>query len=943
MKKIDYKKLLKRLIYEYPHELDKIEKIVDDADKNGQVARIEFDAIIKSYIWSSDEKARLLRLFGYNKREHEIRYTDRGNCEFKTRDYLYTIEHDILSGFEALMKVYKDIESHYTSTYISKDDSYRNIFANVIKKCKDENKVTYLKAILDNLTTEDIKRLIAPYYSGHIRTICNGSIFINIIASKDLNLIKEYIDYVDDINMYLQEAVATGDIEIVKFFLDKGADINYLQDEVVLRRLTPLKTAIANNDYEMAKFLIDNGADVNLQVDGTNFINILNNYQIKVFDRFNHFSPYYDRESFNEEDEKAKQLRYIRVSSPLEYAIKLKEKDYKKNAYNCSYKVYFKGETSDVKNELSVNKRAIDEEVKNRGAIVDLIFDKLEDKKNINYNDLINFTFITRDVEKFKKYKEYAIEYNYQFDFDSLFEMYFDFAYGNGKEIVIPFMDLIAKYDKDSNLYLKLFNYYLNKGIIKYGIYNKFSIDDFNKELLNRISEEKRKKIFLIPYCKDIDSLKYLISFGFDINQTDEKGRNILYYLLCDRYVWEDLTEQEIELFNYLLDNLNISMKDKDNKTVLYYAMQKFNTKDEYYYARKNVAGTRSKLEKAVVILISEMPKEDVCNDDITKALEGRLKLEGNYGEQLIYFECIYQYHKELFEALIDKGFVLSDEILNNMFESLYPKDEREKEILYNSIDIDKTLDFLYSKLDRNVEIQELDIEQEFNNLTHQIDEEGITFDEFLENIKKFNNQIISLNQFYENNIKKRFNPERYLQYAKEKYNTVYANLDRYLLLALIKTVRKFGNEKLAIVLDNLPNYDINTRVWCEDIGLIYWQYLEQVENIIGSDKDGNLIYGDDRFHGENVYARDYDEPIEFSGGLIQYAILTDDLPLVKLLQEKGASLNFYIDGEDYTWDYVGSYTMLNYMESIIGKKQYSDLDDDEKSYYLRLINNADS
>ena len=840
------------------------------------------------------------------------------------------------------MKVYKDIESHYTSTYISKDDSYRDIFAVVIKKCKDENKVTYLKAILDNLTTEDIKRLIAPYYSGNIRTICNGSIFTNIIASKDLNLIKEYIDYVDDINMYLQEAVATGDIEIVKFFLDKGADINYLQDEVVLRRLTPLKTAIANNDYEMAKFLIDNGADVNLQVDGTNFINRLNN-QIEVIDRINLFNPYYHRESFNEEDEKAKQHKYIRVSSPLEYAIKLREQGYKGDPYYTSYKVYFKGETHNVKNDLLVNKNTVSEQVKNRGALVDLIFDKLEDKKSINYNDLINFTFITRDVEKFKKYKEYAIEYNYQFDFDSLFEMYFNFAYGNGKEIVIPFMDLIAKYDKDSNLYLKLFNYYLNKGIIKYGIYNKFSIDDFIEELLNRISEEKRKKIFLIPYCKDIDSLKYLISFGFDINQTDEKGRNILYYLLCDRYVCEDLTEQEIKLFNYLLDNLNLSMKDKDNKTVLYYAIQKFNTKDEYYYARKNVAGTRSKLEKAVVILISEMPKEDVCNDDITKALEGRLKLKGNYGEQLIYFECIYQYHKELFEALIDKGFVLSDRILNSMFESLYPKDEREKERLKDKINMDETLDFLYSKLDRNVEIQELDIEQEFNNLMFQIDREDITFDEFLENIKKFNNQIISLNQFYENNIKKRFNPERYLQYAKEKYNTVYANLDRYLLLALIKTVRKFGNEKLAIVLDNLPNYDINTRVWCEDIGLIYWQYLEQVENIIGSDKDGNLIYGDDRFHCENVYARDYDEPIEFSGGLIQYAILTDDLPLVKLLQEKGASLNFYIDGEDYTWDYVGSYTMLNYIESIIGKKKYSDLDGDEKSYYLSLINNADS
>lgn len=934
MKKIKYEKVLKQLIDEYPHELDKIEKIVNDANKSGQVVRIEFDEIIKSDIWSSDEKARLLRLFGYNKSEHEIRYTDRKKDVFKTRDYLYAIEHNILSAFEALMEIYKDIESHRNryGVPISKDDSYRDIFAAVIEKCKDESKVTYLKAILDNLATEDIKGLIAPYYNHHIN---NGSIFINIIASKDLNLIKKYIDYVDDINMYLQEAVATGDIEIVKFFLDKGADINYLTDEIILERLTPLKTAIANNDYEMVKFLIDNGAEVNLQVDDTNFINRLNNYQIEVFDRFNtsnHIKP------LNEEDNQTKCLRYIRVSSPLEYAIKLKEQYYKENTYSYSYKLYFKGETSDVKNELLVNKCTISEQVKNRVAIVDLIFDKLEDKKSINYNDLINFTFITRDVEKFKKYKEYAIEYNYQFDFDSLFKIYFDFIYENDKEMIIPFMDLIAKYDKDSNLYIKLFNYYLNEKINKFGIY-KFSVDDFNKELLNRISEEKRKKLFLIPYCKDIDSLKYLILLGFDINQTDEKGRNILYYLLCDRREWEDLTEQEIELFNYLLDNLNLSMKDDDNKTVLYYAMQKFNTKDEYYYARKEVVETRSKLEEAVVTLISKMPKEDVCNEDITKALEGRLKLKGNYGEQLIHLECIYQYHKELFEALIDKGFVLSDKILHTLFESLYPEDEREKERLKDKINIDETLDFLYRKIDRNVEIQELDIEQEFNNLMLQIDREDITFDEFLEAIKKFNNQIISLNQFYENNIKKRFNPERYLQYAKEKYNTVYANLDRYLLLALIKTVRKFGNEKLAIVLDNLPNYDINTCIWYENIGLIYWQYLEQVENIIGSDKDGNLIYGNDRFHGKNVYARDYDEPIEFSGGLIQYAILTDDLPLVKLLQEKGASLNFYIDEEDCTWDYVGSYTMLNYIESIIGKKKYSNLNCDEKSYYLRLIN----
>lgn len=934
MKKINYEKILNQLIEEYPHELDKIEKIINDASKNGQATRIEFDKIIKSNIWSKDEKARLLTFFGYNKREDGLN---------ESRAYIYTLKNDILSGFEALMKVYKDIERHSVSSYeISKDDAYRDLFADVLTYCKKGNEVTYLKAILDNLTTEDIKRLIAPYYEGsynhHRNDVCNRSIFGKIIASKDLDLIKKYIDYIDDINIYLQEAVATGDIEIVKFFLEKGADINYLTDEVILDRLTPLKRAIANNDYEMVKFLIDNGANVNVNADSTNFINRLNNPQIKIFDRFDNkrLKP------INEKDGLAKFLKYIRISSPLEYAIKLKEQNYcKDKTYNSRYKVCFKGETFDFKNELLVDKCTISEQVKNRGAIVDLIFDKLEDKKSINYNDLIIFTFITRDAEKLKKYKEYAIEYNYQFDFDSLFKMYFDFVSQNDQEMVLPFMDLIAKYDKDGNMYLKLFDYYLNEKIDKNGIHEFLSINNFNKELLNRISKENLKKFCLIPYCRDVDSLKYLISFGFDINQTDEKGRNVLYYLFCNRYDWNDFTEKEIELFNYLLDNLNLSMKDNDNKTVLYYAMQEINTKDEYYYARKDKVGTRSKLEKAVAILISKMPKEEVCNDDITKALEEKLNLKGNYGEQLIYLECIYQRHKELFEALIDKGFVLSDKVLYNIFESLYPEDEREKEILYCSIDIDKTLDFLYSKLDRDVEIQKFDIEQEFNNIKSQVAREDITFDEFLETIKNFSNQITSLNKLYENNIKKRFNPERYLQYAKEKYNTVYTNLDGYLLLIIIEGVKKFGSEKLETILDSLPNYDINSYVIYKDVGLSYWDYIAQISDIIGTDEDGYNIYGNEHFEADCVETFD-ENTISFAGGLVQYAILTDNLPMLKLLQDKGASLKFYIDGYDYTFDYVNSYTMLNYIESSIGEKKYSnlaDFDRDEKKYYLDLIN----
>ncbi len=923
MKGINYKKILKQLIEEYPHQLDNIEKVINDANKNGGFVHIEFSEIIKSNVWNSEEKARLLTFFGYNKLEHDMSYIDEYKNKSNMKDYLYTIKYDILSGFEALMKIYKDIESHYDGLYISKDDSYRNIFNAVINNCKGENKIRYIKAILDNLTDEDIKRLIAPYYEGHyIGAVHNESIFINIIASKDLNLIRKYMNYIDNINMYLSEAVATGDIEIVKLFLEKGANINYLTDEVILGRLTPLKTAIVNNDYEMAKFLIGNGADVDLQVNSNNFINRLNNYQIDIFDRWHHIKP------VNEEDKDAKQLKYIRTSLPLEYAIKLREKS--DIYYNC-FNVYFNGGSYNFKNQLLVDMDDISEQVKHRRKIVDLIFDKLEDKTTINFSDLIGFTFISNDLEKFKKYSKYAIENNYQIDFDFLFKLYFDFYLDQDKKMAISFLDLIEKYDKNNDIYLRLFDYYVNSKIKHF---NEFYINDFNKELLNRISAEKRKRICLIPYCKDIDTLKHLISLGFDVNQVDENGRNILFYLLCNRARVDDLDNREIELFNYLLNIVNLSMKDNNNKTVLYYAMQRFDTKDEHQYARKDWIGTRSNLEKAVALLISRMPKQDVCNDDIKKVLEQRLKCCSDFGEK-IHLEYVYQHHKELFNALINKGFALSDKVLNDIFAILYSKEACQKEI--NNVDMGSTLDFLYQKLDYNLEIQEIDIEQQFKNLIFNIDNQDITFDEFVKSMDNFNNQIISLNHFYENNIKKRFNPEKYLQYAKERHNTIYENLNSYLSLIIIKGIRKFGNGRLVDILNCIPNYDINSYIVDGDIGLNYWSYAAQISGMNDVDEEGNPVYGNEHFEADNVYD-DYNENIVFTGGLMQYAILIDDLPMVQLLQERGASLKFLVDGKDHTWDYVNSYTMLSYLESVVGKKKYSSLDEEEKKYYLDLL-----
>lgn len=226
MESINYRKILEKLMEEYPHELDKIEEVVNKAMKEGQDnLYIDLGEIIKSDVWNSDEKVRLLTLFGYNN-ECNVNFIDIKNDYAYTsmKDYLYTIKHNNLSGFEALMEIYKNLEDNKY-----RDEVYRNSFKEINKITDDENRISYFDAILDNLTSDDIKRLIKPRYSGqYISGINNESIFSSIIASKRLDLIKKYIVYIDDINMYFSEAVATGDIEIVKFFLERGADINYL-------------------------------------------------------------------------------------------------------------------------------------------------------------------------------------------------------------------------------------------------------------------------------------------------------------------------------------------------------------------------------------------------------------------------------------------------------------------------------------------------------------------------------------------------------------------------------------------------------------------------------------------------------------------------------------------------------------------------------------------
>lgn len=929
---IDYKKILDRVIAQNPHEIDKIETVITAAQKEDQTkATITFEEIMNSKVWSTEEKVRLLNFLGYSQKNQEMKLVENGRSERYVTAYYYTIVKKQLSNFEALMKTFKDVRRHMDFGYgpITPKRRLREIFSDIHRCCNLEEQSKFMRVVLENITPEEIQELITAEYEGYSCTsIKNRSIIPFIIASQDMDLIKEYLPYVDNINIYLNNAVATGNTAIVRYFLALGADINYEPDEVILGVLSPLKTAIVRNDYPMVVFLLEQGAQIHLTSYDSHFIERANNFQIAIDGNI--------RRNFKDSDEETRQARLAKELSTMEFATQLTEGEYiifPGLTMRDNRLVHFNGKYGSIDNCIHDA-----ETKKSREQIVDYLYDQISDKSELNYTDLIAFTFITRNITNFKKYTKYVKENKMPIDLERLFELYFVFSLENEPSFATPFLDFIAEYDQDSSLYMKFFDYYMKKANLR--IHLNFYINDFNRALLNRIPEDKRKTLCIMPYCKGVNTVKELVQLGFDLEQTDANGRNILFYFFLNRGKRETITDSDIALFNYLLENINLSTKDAYGKTALFYAMSVFPTEEEYRYASRTRVEAFSKLEELIATLISRMPKEEINSSDINFILEERSEYRSGYGDK-IHYELIYQHHQKLFSALAAQGHVLSPKILEQIFDQVYPEESLLVQRLSEKIDVDATLDFLYEKLDLNTDIQRINVEQEYENVLAALRNKDLSFDAFLTLFITFYNTIMSLKSFYEQSIQKKFNPDKYQEYAKKKYNAEYQGLDRYLLHIILRALRKYGPDKIEKILDAAPGFDINYCVRREDVGLSYWEYVSLVEDIIDFDEEGNAIYGDEHFEAERV-ATGWNESIIFTGGLMQYAILTDNFPLVKFLQNRGVSLRLAINNEDRTWDYVNSNTMRDYMESLLGQRELSDFGDEERAFYEKLMNSTD-
>lgn len=915
MKKIDYQKILNHLLEEYPHELEKIEKVIRDAKENGQKIEFPFSDIIKNSDWRAEEKERLIRVFDMHHVDHvfsysnghAITYTDEYNSKHYVPAIEYTLRFNNESGFTALVQTIRD------SVYEPGFDKY-DAYLVTLRKIIDLRKGKYIDILFDALTLEELQNLLKMRFNCSVYGGEVINLLVYLINVQKLELIKKCLPYVEDIDIYLPLAAKKGNKKIVACLLDAGADIDY-PGEPLLGITSPMKTAILQNDFDMVKFLAERGAKIDtVKVQSGDLLE-------------DYLSTLSDREKANLMEYKLKNtggIDFINNSTSIEFATILGDRFL--TGVRPRHVLNFKGDMPNIQHSIDFS---YGDKIRDRVRIVDYLFTKSKDKdwKISHITDLLCIALIKMPADVFEKFMNFAIENGCHIDFNYLFEVFVKLPTPKySSEFIELLLKLIKHYDE--NLLSPLFKLYQKDNIVK-------SSDKFVAAVLNAMTEEQRRKECLMPHARDLNTLKCFLDMGFDINEIDEHGNNVLINLLTARGMYTVLDKDEEELFEFLIDRVDLSCRDKTGKTALYYALWKIDTEKEYLHDNRDEVRTYTKFEALVAKMILKMDSKDVTSAEIVGVLEERINFKASYGITIkarIYYEYIYNHHKNLFEALVFKGFRLSDVILKEIFNRLYGDEDRSRD-LRNRIDFNGTEKFIYERLDRNLRVQKGSIENRYNSCVECLAKD-IPFEKYLILLKGLMNLIESLETAYEKDVKKRFNPQRYLEYVKYQYNVDYVDIRKYLTLFIIRGLMKYGRDKLDEILETVPGYDINGIVIEENIGMSYWTYVGSLYTCLGDE----LVPDGEKMNAQSI-ASDCDENILFIGGLMQYAILVDDLALVKNLLARGTKLELVIEGEDRTWDYVNSKAMLAFMEANLGSKGFKDMNSDEKAYFLSVMN----
>ena len=143
-----------------------------------------------------------------------------------------------------------------------------------------------------------------------------------------------------------------------------------------------------------------------------------------------------------------------------------------------------------------------------------------------------------------------------------------------------------------------------------------------------------------------------------------------------------------------------------------------------------------------------------------------------------------------------------------------------------------------------------------------------------------------------------------------------------YYTYRIIMGLRTYGHDRIDAILERCPNFDINHKIYGVNIGMPYCEHLNDISVV--KREANNTLYtdiADNRFSG--TITTDEFGMIRFFGGVVQYAILKNDLDLVQHLYDLGANVKFENpNGFDATREYINSSEMMQLVSKLNNKRR---------------------
>lgn len=933
---VNLEKLFKKVYEEDHHNLDLLIKIYIERDLPywDEEAKTIFQKVIYDRSWSAEEKARLIDELhiGFVERRLKI-----NNNEKDIPNFAHTLMFKNETGLKALViHGFKLVDEKNLSSWLASILYYINqrTFSTYQKEIKDnhvdtygpsgeheyfgyiypgqfthKDELSYMKLVLSVIPEEMIPKLVNE----------NINIINFIINTQNFKFIDKYLDlYNGDISVFLPAAVETGNLYLVKHLVSKGANPNYQYKSQVN---TPVEVAVLCNYNHILKYLIECGASVDI--------------------KRNHRDQLYS----------ATEMSYLLTKYHQHVGL----------GYYCSYdfmrphqgvKLWGNSENEYTRTPGSeVPKKSI-----KRTEIVHTCFENSNLKNELDYTSILITSIFSVDKKYINEYVKYIRENNIDIDLFKILDFIKISNCDNNDEIIQYLKDYIIPCCTNAS---EKITKYLNNIVTEWPIVKseqeaghaiKYSIT-YIDTLLNFVSDEDKKNVILVPHVRNVRNLKVLLKHGFDVNQKDEHGNTILINLFTIRdvsYDYGDFSEDEFELFKFLTKKdqetnetlSDITICNESGYNALAMGIKFLHLHDEDGKSEINNVNIKTKVETALVELTSMLPKECVDIDSVHKMLERRLiyrdigpdgKRDGitfQHGKLLPV--CVYQNHFYLFTEL-KKKMNFSKKFSHNFFDEYFSLIEGVFGTLTN-IDYEKTEEFLYSCIDDDNEIQHLSISNVFDELSKKLP--NASYEEYLKMLQELSETSRLLEEFYHKHISNKICKDKYLEFVAKKYGTRYDVSQHYLIQFISYGISNFGIDKVEEILHACPQFD-NNSIESFKIPLNF-----------ASIYSANFEYFDAAGYPHEIDGMTWpkiakkrfwdlcDDETYMKGTLMSYAILLDDLELVKKLERLGFDFYPECDEEvDIIWDYVTSSKMKEYLESKVGSQFFAGLNGNEIEY----------